>query len=198
MGGVSDERARWLAVEVMPHEPAVRGWLCRTRAWESEVDDIIQDAYARLVTVADVSGIQNVRAYFFRTAHSAAIDRLRRRNVIAIDAMADVERLRVAADVADPEEQAADRNELRILARMIALLPEKTRRIFMLSRVSGLPQKEIAKRTGVPESTVEKHIAKAFVLLMRAYADGGYDSRDASRLQNGRRGRKVNDQRGNG
>lgn len=198
MAGVSDDRARWLAIEVMPYEPAVRRWLNRTRAWESEVDDIIQDAYARLVGVADVSAIQNVRAYFFRTAHSAAIDRLRRRNVIAIDAMADVERLKIAADVADPEEQAADRNELRILARMIASLPDKTRRIFMLSRVSGLPQKEIARRTGVPESTVEKHIAKAFLLLMRAYADGGFGDQYASRLQNGRRGRKVNDQRGNG
>lgn len=195
--GVTDDRARWLASHVLPHEPAVRAWLRRGRHAEADVDDIIQDAYARLVSASNVSAIRNVRAYFFRTAHSAAIDRLRRRSVISIEAVADVERL-AAVEVLTPEDETVGRNELQLLSRLIQKLPDKTRRVFVLSRVSGLTQKEVARRTGFPESTVEKHIAKAFALLMAAYADGGYDAPDASRFHNARNARRVNDGEGNG
>lgn len=195
--GVSDERALWLAGKVMPHEPAVRAWLRRGAA-SADVDDIIQDAYARLVTVPDISGITNVRAYFFRTARSAAIDRLRRQSVVAIDAVADIDRLQVPLDAVTPEDEVVGRNELRLLAQMIATLPEKTRRIFVLSRISGLSQKEIARQTATPESTVEKHIAKAFHLLMAAYADGGYDVPRASRVRDARSRRRVHGGDGHG
>lgn len=167
---------------------------------DSDVDDVIQESYARLATLPDVAAIHNVRAYFFRTAHSVAVDRLRRSSVIAIETVADLDRLQTAMDCVTPEDEVAGRNELRLLARMIARLPEKTRRVFMLSRVSGLSQKEVAQKTGYPESTVEKHIAKAFVLLMTAYADGGYDAPDASRVRNARSRRRLDvaDGSGNG
>ncbi|MBU1271523.1 MAG: RNA polymerase sigma factor [Alphaproteobacteria bacterium] len=195
--GVSDETALWLARSVMPHEPALRAWL-RRGASPADVDDIVQETYAKLISIENFAAIQNVRAYLFRTAHSAAVDRLRRQSVVQLEAVADLDRLQVASDAVTPEDEVVDRNELRLLARMIERLPEKTRRIFVLSRVSERSQKQIAQETGYPESTVEKHIAKAFALLMAAYADGGYDAPDASRLRNARIGRRANDRDGNG
>ena len=195
--GVSDDIALWLARSVMPHEPALRAWLRRAES-PADVDDIVQETYAKLIGVADVGSILNVRAYLFRTARSAAVDRLRRKSVVPLDAVADIDRLQVAADAVTPEDEVAGRNELRLLAKMIDRLPDKTRRIFILSRVQGRSQKEIARETGFPESTVEKHIAKAFVLLMAAYADGGYDAPDASRLRNVRIGRRADGRDGNG
>ncbi|KAK0332499.1 hypothetical protein LTR94_024589 [Friedmanniomyces endolithicus] len=175
--GVSEDTARWLARSVMPHEPALRAWL-RRAASPADVDDIVQETYAKLIGVADVGSILN--------------------SVVPLDAVADIDRLQVAADAVTPEDEVAGRNELRLLAKMIDRLPDKTRRIFILSRVQGRSQKEIARETGFPESTVEKHIAKAFVLLMAAYADGGYDAPDASRLRNVRIGRRADGRDGNG
>jgi len=195
--GVSDETALWLARSVMPHEPALRAWL-RRGASPADVDDIVQETYAKLISIENFAAIQNVRAYLFRTAHSAAVDRLRRQSVVQLEAVADLDRLQVASDAVTPEDEVVDRNELRLLARMIERLPEKTRRIFVLSRVSERSQKQIAQETGYPESTVEKHIAKAFALLMAAYADGGYDAPDASRLRNVRIGRRADGRDGNG
>lgn len=190
--GVSDERALWLATHVMPHEPAVRGWLRRGRQAEFDIDDIIQEAYAKLVTTPDVAGIQNVRAYFFRTAYSVVVSRVRRKSVVSIRSLAEVETLQLAVDELTPEDSAVARNELQVLAEMIARLPEKTRKVFLLSRVSGLSQKEVSRRTGIAESTVEKHIAKGLRLLLSAYANGGFGEVIASRS-----GRQQ-DRRGNG
>lgn len=179
--GVSDERALWLATHVMPHEPAVRGWLRRGRQAEFDIDDIIQEAYAKLVTTPDVAGIQNVRAYFFRTVYSVVVSRVRRKSVVSIRSLAEIETLQLAVEELTPEDSAVARNELQVLAEMIARLPEKTRKIFLLSRVSGLSQKEVSRRTGIAESTVEKHIAKGLRLLLSAYANGGFGEVIASR-----------------
>lgn len=187
--GVSDERALWLATHVMPHEPAVRGWLRRGRQAEFDVDDIIQEAYAKLVTVADVSEIRNVRAYFFRTAYSVLVSRVRRKSVVSIRSLAEVESLQLAVDELTPEDTVMARNELQVLAEMISRLPEKTRKIFLLSRVSGLSQKEVSRRTGIAESTVEKHIAKGLGLLMSAYANGGFGAVVASKSEKQQRGK---------
>lgn len=188
--GVSDDKALWLATHVMPHEPAVRGWLRRGRHLHADIDDIIQESYAKLVCVADVSGIENVRAYFFRTAYSVVAGRLRRKNVVPMTSIAEVEHLQTGIDEITPEDSLAGRNELQLLADMIERLPDKTRRVFVLRRVSGLSQKEVSRRTGIPESTVEKHIAKAIGLLMAAYADGGYHAVLASRIQSADKGRR--------
>lgn len=188
--GVSDDKALWLATQVMPHEPAVRGWLRRGRHLHADIDDIIQESYAKLVCVPDVSSIENVRAYFFRTAYSVVAGRLRRKNVIAMTSITEVEHLQAGIDEITPEDSLAGRNELQLLADMIERLPDKTRRVFVLRRVSGLSQKEVSRRTGIPESTVEKHIAKAIRLLMAAYADGGYDAVLASRIESADKGRR--------
>ena len=88
--------------------------------------------------------------------------------MVSIRSLAEVESLQLAVDELTPEDTVMARNELQVLAEMISRLPEKTRKIFLLSRVSGLSQKEVSRRTGIAESTVEKHIAKGLGLLMAA------------------------------
>ncbi|HUH23077.1 MAG TPA: sigma-70 family RNA polymerase sigma factor, partial [Brevundimonas sp.] len=115
--------------------------------------------------------------------------RVRRKSVVSIRSLAEVESLQLAVDELTPEDTVMARNELQVLAEMISRLPEKTRKIFLLSRVSGLSQKEVSRRTGIAESTVEKHIAKGLGLLMAAYANGGFGAVVASKSEKQQRGK---------
>jgi RNA polymerase sigma-70 factor (ECF subfamily) len=45
----------------------------------------------------------------------------------------------------------------------VAQLPLQCRRAFLLKKVYGLSQKEIAGYLGISESTVEKHVAKGLL-----------------------------------
>ena len=56
-------------------------------------------------------------------------------------------------------EQLGVRQELELLGRAIASLPERCREVLILRKLYGLPQKEIAARLGITENTVEKHAA---------------------------------------
>src|SRR5690606_11341397 len=93
MGGVSDDRAIWLARHVLPHEPALRAWLARWRLEDLLVDDIVQETYSVLAAREAVDDIRNPRSYFFQTARSIILMHLRRSRVVSIRAVEDLERM---------------------------------------------------------------------------------------------------------
>src|SRR5271163_4947636 len=68
-----DERALWLARCILPHEPEIRAWLRTRRPPGLEIDDIIQETYARLSAIEDVGHIRDARTYAFQTARSVAL-----------------------------------------------------------------------------------------------------------------------------
>lgn len=182
MTRVTDERARWLARHVLPHEPALRAWLRHARAADLDVDDIVQETYARLVSVESVEGVRNAKTYAFQTAYSVIMTHLRRSRVVSIRAVADIDQLGAAADGPSPEDQLVERDELHHLAEAIAAMPERVRAVFSLRRVDGLSQRLVAMRLGISESTVEKHMAKGVRLLMDHFGRGGKTESGASRL----------------
>ena len=179
----SNERSRWLARNVLPHEPALRAWLRRREVAGLETDDIIQETYAVLAAAGSVDHIASPRAYAFQTAHSLILRHLRRARVVRIESLGDVESLSPVVDEPSPERECAARQELRQVSELIAGLPAKCREAFTLRKVTGLSQREVAQRMDISESTVEKHIGRALRTLIDAMKDGGIYAVRASQKQ---------------
>lgn len=161
------ERAQWLAREVLPHEADVRRWLAsRVRGLSGiEVDDAIQEAYARLCAI-DPSRIIDARGYFFVTARHVVGEVLRRSRIVSIETVADIDALNIVDGGASPERHVSGRQDVERLRRALAKLPTKCRRAFELRKFEELSQRQIAQRMGIAESTVEKHLSKALRLVM--------------------------------
>lgn len=184
MTRVSDERAIWLARHVLPHEPALRAWLQSRRLEGLEIDDIVQETYARLITAESIQNVRNPKAYAFQAAWSVMMSHVRRSKVVAFRTVADMDQLGAVADAPSPEHQVADRDELQHLAEAIASLPGKVRDVFILRRIEGLPQREVAEKLGLSESTVEKHMSRGFHLLSKLFSRSGNPTAGASRSGN--------------
>jgi RNA polymerase sigma-70 factor (ECF subfamily) len=181
MTGVSDQRALWLATHVAPHEPALRAWLAGRIIVGLEIDDIVQETYTRLILLQSVDGVRNPKTYAFQTAYSVMMTHLRRSRVVSFKAMSDIDYLGAAADDPSPEQQTADRDELRHLADAISQLPPRVAEVFRLRRLQGLSQKEIAAQLGISESTVEKHMGKGIHMLAATFGRGGKSLPHASK-----------------
>jgi RNA polymerase sigma factor (sigma-70 family) len=179
----SNERALWLARNVLPHEPALRAWLQKRRVWGLEVDDIIQETYAKLSAVERVDHIRDPKTYTFQIARSVVLTFLRKARVVSVHSMTRLDTLDVAQDDPDPETLAGDRQELRLVGEYIAALPGKIRNVFILRRIEGLSQREVAERLGLAESTVEKHMSKAFQILSISIGRGGKAAPSASKYE---------------
>lgn len=181
MNGTDREKARWFLRNVLPHEPALRGWLSRRALPGMDPDDIIQEAYTILAEMKTVDTIHYPRAYLFQVARSIITRHVRRTRIVPIHAVDDLERLDHPDDAASPEQHAIDRDELRQLARAIAAMPRKTREAFILRRVEGLSQREIAAQMRISENTVETHISRGIRFLIDWFGRGGKTRSQTSR-----------------
>lgn len=173
MFSFTEEKTRWFMTCVLPHEPALRAWLSGKRGAGIDVDDVIQETYTVLAARETVDDIRHPRAYLFRIAHSIVVRHVRRARVVSIQAAEDMDGFDPADDAVSPEQTAIDRDELRRLAEAIAAMPGQTRKAFILRRVNGLSQREIASRMRLSESTVEKHIARGVRFLIDWFGHGG-------------------------
>jgi len=175
------ERTRWFLRNILPHEPGLRAWLARRNPLGLDVDDIIQEAYAILADLDRVDMIVNPRAYLYQVARSVVSRQLRRARVVPIHAVDDISQFQHADDRPSPEQIAIDRDELGQLARAIGAMPSKTQQAFILRRVDGLPQREIAARMAISENTVEKHISRGLRFLIDWFGHGGKALAEGSR-----------------
>ena len=165
---------------MLPHEQALRAWLRGRSLGGLEVDDVVQETYTRLMTAESVQHIRNTKTYAFQMAASVVIDHIRKMKVISIVSVANLDLLDVTSDESSPERVAIDRDELNRLGAAIAALPDRVRQVFMLRRVQGLSQREVAQEMGISENTVEKHMSRGFLLMLRLFPYGGKNLRDTS------------------
>ena len=167
-----DERARWLAQHILPHERAIRSWLGR-RTHDLDIDDIIQEMYARLAALDDVEYIRNPRQYAAQTAISITLNLARHARVVPMIPFGDFEELGLTSPEPTPEHIVNAQDELRELENTLQALPPACRTAFLLRRVDGLSQKEVADRLGISVKTVEKYMAQSVRFLIQTYGRGG-------------------------
>lgn len=137
----------------------LRAWLASRFPHFSEIDDVIQDAYAHVIA-ARVRGaeIQSPKAFLFATARNRAIDFIRTSATNRTEALAENDALNVLDDAEGIPETVARNQELELLTQAIQSLPERCRQVLTLRRLYGLSQKEIAARLGITENTVEGQV----------------------------------------
>jgi RNA polymerase sigma factor (sigma-70 family) len=154
------EQARWFAEQVQPHEKSLRSYLRHSLTSVADVDDLAQECYARLLRQRDRGGIHSTRAFLFTVARNAVRDLLRRRAVSEAIPVTENTPMCVLEEQPTVVEFVSRREELALLKEAITALPERCRHVFLLRKIQGLPQREIAVRLGISESTVETLVAK--------------------------------------
>ena len=135
-----------------------------TIAPPKEIEDIVQEAYVRICEISNDETINSPRSFMYRIVKNLALDYVKRAE----------NRLSISLDdnqnavIQDFFEQAAEdstfntvasKEEFELFCKAVRQLPIQCRRVFVMKKVYGYSQKEIAADLNISESTVEKHIA---------------------------------------
>ena len=162
----------WFQREILCHEAALVRFLSRWLSQAADVQDVRHDIYVRVLEAAERERPRVARAFLFTVARHILIDRSRRNAIVKMDQLEDLDSLNVLIDEVTPERQASDQQQLQRLSRLLQGLPARCRDVVWMRRVEDVPQKIIARRLGIAEATVEKHLVRGIRLLADAFHAG--------------------------
>jgi RNA polymerase sigma factor (sigma-70 family) len=133
-----------------------------------DIEDIVQETYIRIYQASQKKTIFHARSFMLKTARNLALNHVARADALnyleqQVDREADPNEpaFDYESDVVDsPDSVLQSEEEFLLFCRSVRDLSLQCRRAFILRKVYGLSQRDVAKRLGIAESTVEKHIAK--------------------------------------
>jgi len=178
------QRGRWLARNVLPHEALLRTKLRGMALDGLDIEDVIQEMYARFMTHPSLETIRFPKQYALLTARGIIIDHVRRSRVVSITSSGNLETLQIPAPDINSEERVEFQQEVQIVMEALNQLPKICRETLVLRRVEGLPQREVASRLNISEKTVEKHVATGVRLLIKIFGRGGKARANSSTREN--------------
>jgi RNA polymerase sigma factor (sigma-70 family) len=149
------EQNRWFSEQVLPHASTVRAWLQSRFGRGGDIDDILQEAYLRVLHARGRTEIASPKAFLFATARNVALGRIRHLKVTGDDCLAEMDPQGILDETADVAHAVEHAQELELLTQAIQSLPTRCRQILTLRKIYGLSQKEVAARLGISEHTVE-------------------------------------------
>lgn len=138
-----------------------------------EIEDIVQETYVRICQLENKECISSPKSFMYKTARNLALDYQKQANVRLVDGIDNMETLeQLLSDHNKDEmyENALTQNEFAHFCEAVRQLPIQCRKVFVLKKVYGYSQREIAAQLNLSESTVEKHIStgmKRCTLFMR-------------------------------
>lgn len=141
------------------HHGWLQGWLRHRLHNAADAADLAHDTFVRVLQKRQAQPLQEPRAYLRTIARGLVIDLWRHRDIEQawLETLAQVP----AAMAPCPETTALAIEALVAVDRMLDELPTRTRSIFLMAQLDGMPCPRIAQAMGVSLSTVERDLAKA-------------------------------------
>ncbi len=169
----SPDHARWFIDEVHAHDGQLKAYLRGTFPSIRDVDDVAQESYLRVWRIRATQSIRSAKGFLFQIARHVATDALRREQASPIQRGTDLAAVTVYDGRPDAAETAFAREEIALLAEAIDALPARCRQVFMLRKIERLPQKEIARRLGISEQTVQGLVLRGMKRCEKFFARRG-------------------------
>lgn len=128
-----------------------------------EIEDVVQEAFVKVIEAQDRREIAHPKAYMYQTVKNLSLKRLDTSDYRLTDSVGELLPDSVLIETATLEEQFESKRRFELFCRAVRQLPIKCQRVYILRRVYGYSQKEIAAKMGITLKTVEAHLTKAIV-----------------------------------
>ena len=155
----STEEGSWFAGNLLVHESQLRAWLLSCFGSNVSVNDIIQEAYLRVLRIRRTNPINAPKAFLFATARNLALNAARSAKVRGEHVAEPLDESDLLDESSDVRETVSQYEEMEILTKAIQSLPDRCRQIFTLRKVYGLSQADIARKLDISVRTVNAQLA---------------------------------------
>lgn len=165
------EKESWFSEHIEPHESGLRIWLEAHFRLGDYIDDVVQDAFVKVISVAETRIIENPKAYLYSVAKHTAIAAIKKN--LRMKTVPFEEELNLIpfepGEHAEASLQYAEDQQL--LRQAIEKLPPKCRRIFIMRRIKGMGNLEIAREMGISAHTVSAQLTIGLTKCRRFFEE---------------------------
>jgi len=160
----ADEKHAFVTDVATKHTRRLRRYLAARLRNTSDVSDLVQEVFLRLLRVERHESIRNPEAYVMTVAghvlHQHALRlAMAPQTVDAIEVVVDLQ----AAIETDPVAQIDAQRRLDQLNYALSQMSPNVHATFVLHRRDGLTLEQIGKQLGVSRPMVKKYLAKALI-----------------------------------
>ncbi|WP_186758688.1 RNA polymerase sigma-70 factor [Echinicola salinicaeni] len=151
------------------HFQALHGYACALLKDEDEAKEIVQNVFLKLWEKREQIHIEtSVKAYLYQMVYRNSMNTIRHEKVKQKH-----QNITKYQSISAPvqKDEGDDSELMGMLKLALQSLPEKCRKVFLLSRYESLKYQEIADRLGISVKTVEAHMGKALKHLRVELAD---------------------------
>lgn len=160
-----DEPARRVAELFEQHRGAIYAYVLRLTRDPQLAEEITQDTFLKVHQArAQLSGIQNLRAWVFRIATNTCLTALKRQRRFKWLPWEAAERLKPPGR--DDPAQVGQRDAVE---RALSALSEDYRAALLLFSYHGFRVAEVAEVLGISEGAVKTRVYRAKEMFLRAY-----------------------------
>ena len=163
----------------MESSPVLHHFLRRFLHRPQDIEDVVQETYLKAYAAEKVTDISHPRAYLFSIAKNIALSGLQRKSSQITGYIEECKTELAIDSTATVENELEAQQSVGVYCEAITQLPEKCRRVFLLRKVHGLKQREIAETLGISVRMVEKHL-RVGTLKCRAYVNENYQEEGSS------------------
>lgn len=151
-----------LAESLVSHYEDLVGYVRRRFRLGEVARDVVHDAYLQVTARPARRDARNPVGLLRRMLHHLAVDTLRRDDARRAHELACDSALLPPAlcPQPGPEQVVQGRQQLQCLITAIDALPPRCREVFILHKIHGMPQAEVARLLQVSPQNVEKHLRR--------------------------------------
>ncbi|MBB6522538.1 RNA polymerase sigma factor [Pseudoteredinibacter isoporae] len=164
----------------------LKSYLGRFFSSSHDIEDILQDTYIKAVEAEKRYTINTPKAFLYKVSKNLALNYHDRAAQKLTDGIEDFDSLEVLFKSISLEDQFEQEDRFQQFCLAAKQLPPKCRKVFILKKVYGLSNSEIAERLNISISTVDKHLAKGLLQCREELQRRGVEFNVASK-----KGKKI-------
>ena len=128
-----------------------------------EIEDVVQEAFVKVIEAQRSRTIHAPKSYLYRTTRNLALKQLDKSAHKLTDTMGELLPDTPLLHSRTLEEDFESSEKFELFCRAVRQLPVKCQRVYILRKVYGYSQQEIAQHMDISIKTVEAHLTKAIV-----------------------------------
>jgi RNA polymerase sigma-70 factor (ECF subfamily) len=128
-----------------------------------DIEDLVQETFVKSYEAELKQEITYERTYMLKTARNLALNHISKASERKNQSLDDMKSLPNDLTSKSLESQIESKERFLNFCRATDTLSVEVKRVFLLKKVYGMSQKDIARYIGLSESTVEKHVAKGLL-----------------------------------